>query len=339
MEIKDNYNIINNNTFGVALVVRKFVEYYNDCEIIDYVNKNAEVFKSKFLIIGEGSNILFTNDYDVTVIHPATKNISIVAEDSGYYYVEASAGVIFNDLIDWSVKNGAYGLENLSGIPGTAGASAVQNVGAYGAEAKDFIYEVKFIDLESQTIRIFTNADCEFDYRSSVFKNKLKEKVIVLSVTFRLSKVFVPNLSYVDLKKYFLDFSESKITACLVRDAVTKIRNSKLPNPKVVGNAGSFFKNPIVEVDKFNVLRSKFPDIKFFDHNENKVKLVAWWLIDTCGLKGVEVNGAAVHDKQALVLVNKNNASGCDILKLSKIVQKKVYEVFGIELEPEVLIV
>ncbi|MDR2010713.1 MAG: UDP-N-acetylmuramate dehydrogenase [Bacteroidales bacterium] len=339
MKILDNYSLIDNNTFKIDVRALRFIEYYEDKDIIDFTKSNPEIFKSEFLVIGEGSNILFTGDYNGCIIHPATKGISVVSEDSEHCLVEVSAGVIMDDFIVWAINNSIFGLENLSGIPGTVGASAVQNVGAYGAEAGDHISEVKFLNLENFEIGILNNEECKFGYRNSIFKNELKGKTIVLSVTYRLNKGFIPNLSYIDVKNYFSDHIDDNVTAFSVRKAVIEIRNRKLPDYKVFGNAGSFFKNPVIDEQKFEELKNKFPDIKYFPHSENKFKIAAGWMIDRCNLKGFEYNGAAVDEKQALVLINKNGATGKSVMELSGILSKIVFDEFGVLLEPEVLIV
>ena len=338
MKVIDNYSLVNNNTFKINVNATRFIEYYTDEEILSFTEKNKELFRSEFLIIGEGSNLLFTKDYSGTVFHPATKRISIISEDQDFYYIEASAGVIFCDFIKWTIDHNAFGLENLSNIPGTIGASTVQNIGAYGVEAKDFISEVKFLNLNTYKINTFNNSKCDFAYRNSIFKTKLKNSSIILSVTFKLNKKFKPNLSYNDVRNRFLGYKTYAIDAKSIRNAIIEIRADKLPDPSLIGSAGSFFKNPIIDKDIFNELKKEFPDIRFFEHSENEVKIAAGWLIDKCKFKGFSYGDAAVYDKQALILINKGNASGNDIFDLSKIVRDKVYEVFKINLEPEVII-
>lgn len=339
MKVLYNYNLIKHNTLGLNASAYRFIEYYNDNEIIEYIEKEPEIFKADFFIIGKGSNLLFSNDYSGTIIHPATENINIISQDEDCFYIEASAGVTFCNFIEWTINNKAFGLENLSNIPGTVGASAVQNIGAYGAEAAEYIDMVKYYDLVDNKIKTIKNIDCKFGYRNSIFKNELKNKTIILSVTFKLFKNFNPNLSYVDVKNYFENDSRKEITAMSIREAVISIRNQKLPDPDKVGNAGSFFKNPVITKSDFLVLQERFPDVKYYNHSDNMIKIAAGWLIDKCGLKGFEHGGAAVHDKQALVIINKNNATGKAILELSKIIQDKIYNYFGVNLEPEVIFI
>jgi len=339
MKFFNNYSLKTHNTFGVDAVASVYAEYDSDDEIIDYIRAHDDKFNQvKHLIIGEGSNLLFTGDYYGLVLHPMTKNISIVNEDNDFFYIEASAGVIWDDFVDWAVNHNAFGLENLSLIPGTVGASAVQNIGAYGAEAGNFIHSVKYVNLYSGEVIDISTQECEFSYRNSIFKNQLKECALILSVTFRLSKNPRVNIEYADLKKYFTE--SDNIVAAEIRKAVIEIRNNKLPDPKIIGNAGSFFKNPVVEKTNFDLLLNKFPDLKYFDLFDGNYKLAAGWLIDKCGLKGFEHNGAAVHENQALVIINKSgNVSGKDIVELSDKIKSKVFEKFNVNLEPEVIFI
>ncbi|MDL2262068.1 UDP-N-acetylmuramate dehydrogenase [Bacteroidales bacterium OttesenSCG-928-I21] len=339
MKIIDNYSLTANNTFKTETFTQKFVEYYTDDEIVDFVKNSPDIFLSKFLIIGEASNILFVDNYKGTIIHPATKNISVISENLEYFFIRASAGVIFDDLVKYSLEKKMFGLENLSGIPGTVGASAVQNIGAYGSEVENYIEEVEFLNLNNLKIETKKNGECKFSYRDSIFKNELKNKAIILSVSYRLNKKFTPNLSYTDLANYFSENSPQNQSAELIRKIVINIRNNKLPDPKIIGNAGSFFKNPVINQSKFEALKLISPDVKYYPAGENMFKIAAGWLIDNCKLKGFTHKGAAVDEKQALVLINKQTATGKDILELAKIVQSKVYDKFKIILEPEVLIV
>lgn len=339
MEIKRNYCLKQYNTFGVDFSASVFLEYDNDNDIIEYVNSHYDKFKQvKHFVIGEGSNVLFSADYYGMIIHPKTDYLEVVGEDKDFIYINAASGLNWDDFVGKTLEMKAYGLENLSLIPGTVGASAVQNIGAYGAEVGNFINEVRFIHLCSKEIRTINSHECKFSYRNSVFKNELNNEVLILSVQFKLKKKFSANIGYADLINYFGDRND--ITAHDVRDAVISIRNAKLPDPKIIGNAGSFFKNPIVCKDKFDILLLNFPDLRYYTVSENEFKLAAGWLIDKCGLKGFEHNGAAVHDKQALVLINKNGkASGQEIKQLAYIIREKVDEKFGVVLEPEVIFV
>jgi len=339
MKFFNNYSLKTHNTFGVEALASVYAEYDSDDEIIDYIRTHDDKFNQvKHLIIGEGSNLLFTGDYYGLVLHPKTKKISIVNEDNDFIYIEASAGVIWDDFVDWTIKHNAFGLENLSLIPGTVGASAVQNIGAYGAEAGCFIQSVKFVNLYSGEVLDIPNQECAFSYRNSIFKNDLKESALILSVTFRLNKNENVNIEYADLKKYFQE--TTNINASQVRIAIIEIRNNKLPDPKLIGNAGSFFKNPVVDKAKFEKLLIDFSDLKYFVLDDGNYKLAAGWLIDKCGLKGFEHNGAAVHENQALVIINKSGTiTGKDIVELSDKIKLKVFENFEVNLEPEVIFI
>jgi UDP-N-acetylmuramate dehydrogenase len=274
MEIKRNYCLKQYNTFGVNICASVFLEYDNDADIIEYVNSHYDKFKQvKHFVIGEGSNVLFSADYYGMIVHPKTEYIDIVGEDNDFIYVNAASGIIWDDFVAKTLEMGAFGLENLSLIPGTVGASAVQNIGAYGAEAGDFINEVKFIHLYSKEVRTLNSHECKFSYRNSVFKNELNNEVLILSVQFKLNKKFSPNIGYADLINHFSDTNE--ISAQDVRNAVIEIRNSKLPDPKIIGNAGSFFKNPVVCKDKFDKLLKRFPDLRYYKLDENEYKLAA----------------------------------------------------------------
>lgn len=339
MKIIENYNLINNNSFGLDIKTSKFIEFDDDRNIIEYISNIDKFDTSNFLIIGSGSNILFTKDFEGSIIHPITDDINIVNKDDKNVYVEASAGLLWDNFVAWSLQNNFYGLENLSLIPGTVGASAVQNIGAYGTEAANCIYSVKYFNIQTKSIHTIYNKECNFEYRSSAFKTELANKVLILSVTFKLDISYNININYVDFNNFFSDIKIENIDANMVRNAVIAIRSAKLPDVKIMGNAGSFFKNPIVEHDILKSLLSEFPDIKYYKHHDShdKYKLAAGWLIDKCGLKAYRYNAAAVHDKQALVIVNTGGATSNDIIKLAEHVQYEVYNKFKIKLEPEVI--
>lgn len=339
MEIKRNYCLKQYNTFGVDFTASVFLEYDNDNEIIEYVNSHYDKFKQvKHFVIGEGSNLLFSSDYYGMIIHPMTKYLDVVGEDNDFIYINAASGIIWDDFVAKTLEMGAFGLENLSLIPGTVGASAVQNIGAYGAEAGSFINEVSALDLYSKKIIKLNSQECKFSYRNSVFKSDLCNDVLILSVQFKLHKKFSANIGYADLLNHFGD--RDNISAVELRNAVINIRNEKLPDPKQIGNAGSFFKNPVVGKEKLDSLLRVFSDLRYYIVGDNEFKLAAGWLIDKCGLKGFEHNGAAVHEKQALVIINKDgNATGQDIKNLAYIIKEKVAEKFDVILEPEVIFV
>lgn len=337
MKVYENYCLKNNNTFKISVNASKYVEYSSNDEFVNFVNENHDVFKGNFLIVGEGSNLLFTKDYQGMIIHPKTNSIKIVSKDDSYIYVEADAGYDWDEFVEWTIQQNAFGLENLSLIPGTVGASVVQNVGAYGAEAGNFAHLVTYIDLNDFTVKTLSNNQCKFDYRNSIFKNKLIGKAIVLKVVYRLLKEESCNTNYTDIQNYLNGSKE--VNPRIIREAVIDIRNKKLPDPDLVGNAGSFFKNPIINAEEFAKVSEKHPEIRYYTLADGTYKLAAGWLIDNCKLKGFEHKGAAVHENQALVLINKSGeARGSDVLDLSKIIQEKVFDVYGVKLEPEVII-
>ncbi len=338
MKLENDYNLLNYNTFGIQAKCKTFFEYDTDNELFDFVRLQKDNKDFKFFVLGSGSNILFTKDFDSTIIHPATKGKTVVYENGNNIFVEAQAGEIWDEFVEWCITNKAYGLENLSYIPGTVGASAVQNIGAYGAEARQFIHRVKFLHLDSGDIQYMSNEACCFGYRESIFKHLLKGKAIILSVVYKLSKVPNINRSYADVEKYLTDNKINNPTPADIRNAIIDIRRKKLPEVSETGSAGSFFKNPVVSAETFNALKAQFPEIKYFTAGSN-FKLAAGWLIDQCGLKGFQHKGAAVHKNQALILINASKATGNDVLELSNIVRDKVFSKFGINLEPEAIII
>jgi UDP-N-acetylmuramate dehydrogenase len=338
MKLEQDYCLQKYNTFGINAKCNTFFEYDKDAELFDFIRLHRNDKDFKFFILGGGSNILFTKDFEGTIIHPATKGKNIVYENGDNIFVEAQAGEIWDEFVDWSIANKAYGLENLSYIPGAVGASAVQNIGAYGAEARQFIHRVKFLHLDSGDIQYMSNEACCFGYRESIFKHLLKGKAIILSVVYKLSKSPNINRTYADVENYLTENSISNPSPADIRNAIIAIRRKKLPEVSETGSAGSFFKNPVVNAETFNTLKTKFPDIKYFTAG-NDYKLAAGWLIDQCGLKGFQHNGAAVHKNQALILINTGNATGNDVLELSEIVREKVSDKFGVELNPEAIII
>ncbi len=332
-----NYCLRDNNTFKISAKAKRFISFDNTSEFVDFANRNRDIFNNKFLITGEGSNILYTSDFDGTVIHPETKGFSVLSKEGDYIYIKADAGIVWDDLVAKTIEVNAYGLENLSLIPGTVGASVVQNVGAYGAEAGDFTHSVEYLCLTDFEIKTLKKEECLFAYRNSIFKNELKNKAIVLSVIYKLNKKAVCNAKYADIQRFF-DESET-LTPEKIRTAVIEIRNKKLPDPDLTGNAGSFFKNPIIEKQQFIRLQTEHPEVRYYELPDEKYKIAAGWLIDQCNLKGFEHNGAAVHENQALVLINKSgDINGNTVQELSNIIREKVKSKYGILLEPEVII-
>lgn len=292
----------------------------------------------RWMVLSGGNNILFTKDFDGMLIVPRNDNIAVVGDDPGATFVRAGAGTEWDDLVEWAVGHGLWGLENLSSIPGKVGAAPVQNIGAYGAEACDTIVEVEMFCPETMNTLTLAAAHCAFGYRESVFKHSLRGRVIITGVKFRLSKSPQPNIAYGDLQREV----EARGGATLrnIREAVCAIRRSKLPDTAVTGNAGSFFKNPVVERAKAESLRAQFPDMPLYPAAGGEgLKLAAGWLIDRAGMKGFAEGCVGVHDRQALVLVNRGGATGSEVLALARKVQRRVEEMFGVTIETEVNIV
>ena len=288
-------------------------------------------------LIGAGSNLLFTADFKGLMLHIDIQGIERVGEDDETVDIRVGAGVVWDDLVAWSVEHNLWGIENLSGIPGCVGASPVQNIGAYGTEVKDVIREVEVMDRHTREIKVLDREECLFSYRDSVFKHALKDRFIVCRVVYRLSKVAVPNLGYGDLEKRVRE--QGKATLKTIRDSVQSIRKIKLPDPDVFGNAGSFFTNPILPVEAFNQLKQDYPGIPGWDLGDGRVKIPAAWCIEQTGWKGRELGGARVHPNQPLVLINTGTATASDIMRLAESIQAAVLAQFGVTLKPEVLYV
>jgi len=335
IKILENKQLKPYNTFGISAVAREFAEICNKDDAIELVKSG--VLKGKLhLVLGGGSNILFTGNFDGIVINVLNKGIQLIEENDDYVLVEAAAGEVWHDLVMWTVAQGWGGLENLSLIPGCVGAGPVQNIGAYGVELKDCFHSLKAIDLETGMGIQFNKAECSFGYRDSIFKRELKGRILIHAVTFRLSKHPILKLGYGAIKQELEVMGVSKPTVAEVSDAVCRIRRSKLPDPSITGNAGSFFKNPVVSATTAKILQNQYPGMPLYPQPDETIKLAAGWLIEQCGLKGYREDDAGVHPKQALVLVNYGNASGFGIISLAGKIQNKVLEKFGVKLEMEV---
>ena len=334
MKIFENKSLKEFNAFAVEAKTRLFAEIRSTEDLIKAAGfiKNE---KLKFKTIGEGSNVLFTKDFDGIILHNKIKGIEIVNETNEFVFVKISSGEIWDEFVEYAVKNNWSGVENLSGIPGTVGAAPVQNIGAYGVELKDALVSVNGYNLEKNKFTDLSNAECGFGYRTSVFKDILSS-FIITAVVLRLEKKIVPNLSYKDLSHEFENISEKEITLNSVRNAVLKIRENKLPNPKNLPNGGSFFKNPIITKEEFEEINKIIPGIKAFQETENSVKISAALLIDKSGLKGYRIGDAGVYKDHALILVNYGAASGEDILRLAEIIRNTVFDKFNISLRFEV---
>lgn len=333
MQVFENISLKKYHTFGIDVKARYFVEYASVDELKSFL-ESGMLSENKMLHIGGGSNLLFLKDYDGIILHSVIKGIEPVSSDNDSVTVKVGAGVVWDDFVQFCVDNNWYGAENLSLIPGETGASAVQNIGAYGVEVKDLIETVYAVEIATGNEVVFSNADCEYGYRESVFKGCLKGKFIVTSVVFKLSLLPEFKLTYQHLEAEVL--KNGNITLQNVRNTIIAVRQSKLPDPEVLGNAGSFFMNPVVPKKHFLELQAKYPEMPHYYVSETEEKIPAGWLIDRCGWKGRRIGNAAVHDKQALVIVNCGGASGHEIAGLSEQIRESVRAQFGVELVPEV---
>ena len=334
MNIQYNYPLLAHNTFGMDVEASVFVEYESVTELKEILLHQL-CPEGKWLHIGGGSNLLFTGDFDGMILHSAIKGFEVVSENEDEVLVRAGAGEVWDDFVAFTVEKGWYGAENLSLIPGEVGASAVQNIGAYGVEAKDLIVKVDTLEVETGKERVFENEACGYAYRESVFKHALKGKYIVTHVTYRLFKKPSYRLDYGNVRAE-LEKRGCELTLENVRQTIIDIRESKLPDPKVQGNAGSFFMNPIVPRPLFEELQGKYPSMPFYEVDAERVKIPAAWMIDQCGWKGKQLGHAGVHSKQALVLVNCGEATGQEIIALSEEIQRSVLDKFGVRISPEV---
>jgi len=329
MKISEKISLKSKNTFKIDVRTSKFVEITKSdlLNFCDLINENRE----KILVIGEGSNILFTQDFDGIIVKYLSDEIEILTENQNEIVAEVGGGKIWDDFVSWCAERNYWGIENLSLIPGSVGASPVQNIGAYGVEVSNSIEKVNYFNFEKREIIEISNKECNFSYRNSIFKNDLKQKGIIVSVQFKLSKVAKPILEYGELKNMGKNPSIIEI-----RDKIIQIRKSKLPDPKEFGNAGSFFKNPIISKKQFELLKSQFPQIPSFIFNGQNVKISAAWLISNVETKQFETENVALSGKHSLVIINKNNAKGKEILTFAKQIQKLVDDKFKIKLETEV---
>jgi UDP-N-acetylmuramate dehydrogenase len=331
-----NISLKSYNTFGLNYTAEFLISVKSESELVQILKDKGYV-KKPIMILGGGSNLLFTGNFHGTIIRPEIGGMHIDEENSDSVLVSSGAGVNWDSLVEWTVDHGFWGLENLSLIPGTVGASPVQNIGAYGVEVKDLISKVKTICISDGSTRIFSNNECEFGYRSSIFKNKLKGKYLITNVYFNLTNnpSIKPDYGSLNLETE----KTGEVTLKNIRQAVINIRKSKLPDPEIIGNAGSFFKNPVVCNSIAGSLKKEYPGLPVYEDPSGGIKLAAGWLIDQCGWKGKRIGDAGVHDKQALVLVNYGKATGKEIFDLSEKIKKSVSEKFSIELEREVEVV
>ena len=328
-----NYSLLPHNTFGMDVRAASFFEYDTENELRSFLLSEDFTRHERFIHIGSGSNLLFKEDYNGIVLHSAMQTLEVVEDTTDHILVRVGSGYVWDDFVSYCVEHNWAGIENLSAIPGEVGASAVQNIGAYGVEVKDVIVRVETMALDGTT-QVFTNKECQYGYRDSIFKRELRGKHIITHVTYRLEKTPTYRLDYGDLR--------SRVEACgeptlkTVREAVTAIRDSKLPDPKVMGNAGSFFTNPVIPRTQYETLKTAYPNIPSYPIDEEHVKVPAGWLIDNAGWKGKALGRAAVHDRQALVLVNLGGATGLEVMTLAERICEEVYNKYGIRITPEV---
>lgn len=332
MKDLNDYSLLKHNTFGMDVLAERFIEYSSEEELLAVI---PQLSGKNFLHIGGGSNILFCGIYHGIILHSAISGISVESETDSSVFVRVGAGVKWDDFVSYAVDKGWSGAENLSLIPGEVGASAVQNIGAYGVEAKDLIERIEAIDLNDGSRCVFLNKDCGYGYRKSIFKTELKGRYAITYVTYRLSKIFEPKLDYGNVRE---KLQGKELTPENVRNVVIEIRRSKLPDPEVTGNAGSFFMNPVVSKDKYESLKAVYPDMPHYVV-DGGVKIPAGWLIEKCGWKGKSLGRAGVCPNQALVLINLGGATGQDVVALSDAVCRSVNEKFGISISPEVNII
>jgi UDP-N-acetylmuramate dehydrogenase len=337
MEIQHNISLKKYNTFGIEAKAKQFAAVHSTDELKVILEENKA---QKKFILGGGSNMLLTKDIDALVIHIDLKGKKIIKENEDFVWVESQAGENWHEFVLWTIDQNFGGLENMSLIPGNIGTTPVQNIGAYGTEIKDTFVSCEAMTIENQEIKTFLKEDCHFGYRESVFKNEAKNQFVITSVVFKLTKRnHKINISYGDITA---ELSKNDITNPTLKDvsnAVIAIRQSKLPDPKELGNSGSFFKNPILLKSDFEKIHQQFPEMKYFDISDTEVKVPAGWLIEQAGFKGKRFGDAGIHKNQALVLVNYGNATGQEILDVSKNIQETIFKTFGIHIEAEVNVI
>ncbi len=338
LPIQHNYSLRALNSFGIESTARAYLKV-TATDQLETVRQDAALSTLPRLILGGGNNLLLTRDFPGLVLHLSLRGISFNGEDDDFTYVRAAAGEDWQAFVLWSLENNLAGLENLSLIPGTVGAAPVQNIGAYGAELKDVFHSLTVFDFESGKIVSFSKADCDFGYRDSIFKHALRDRFVILDVTFALPKHWQANTAYADVANELAQRKIAEPTPRDISDVIIAIRQRKLPDPAQIGNAGSFFKNPVVTTETRDALVRQHPKLVSYPHGENTHRLAAGWLIDQCGWKGKTIGNAGVYETQALVLVNRGGANGREIAELAKKIQADVTEKFGIQLEPEPVII
>ncbi len=333
IKLFSDMKLASRNSFHVDVTARRVIEY-SSAEDLRTIFSDYEL--SEWYVLSGGNNILFTKDVEETLLSPRGESISIDGEDDEYTYIYIEAGAEWDDVVEWCVERGLWGAENLSLIPGKAGAAPIQNIGAYGTEICDILSSVDIFDTKSREFSSLSREECAFGYRDSIFKRSLKGRVIVTGIHLRLSKKPNPQLHYADLIQRVGERGEATLRA--IRDVICEIRREKLPDTDLLGNAGSFFKNPIVTLEKAESLRKIYPTMPLYAvvGDDSRKKLAAGWLIDQAKMKGYREGCVGVHDRQALVLVNHGGASGAELLALARKIQRRVYDLFGVEIETEV---
>lgn len=336
IDVRD-FDLLGHNTFGIKAKCRRFVEFSTTDELRSVVVGLTDVDRP-LMVLGSGSNLLLTSDFSGTILHSTIRGVEVERAHGGVQ-LRVGSGETWDDVVALSVAKGWHGAENLSLIPGEVGASAVQNIGAYGAEVKDIIQKVEAVDIYTGEECSFSCADCQYAYRQSRFKGEWRGRYVITYVTYLLSDTFVPRLDYGNIRAELAAEGIVEPTAGQLRQAIISIRKAKLPDPKVEGNAGSFFMNPVVERSKYEALVAEFGEVPHYTIDAGHEKIPAGWMIDRCGWKGRTLGRAGVHSKQALVLVNRGGATGKDIVNLCEAIRKDVKEKFGIDIKPEVNIV
>lgn len=339
MQIQENISLKPYNTFGIDAKAKYFSTFVTVDELIELLSNSRLTTHNQRLILGGGSNILFAKDFDGIVLKNELKGIELIKEDDKFYYVKAAAGEIWHEFVLHCIDHNYAGIENLSLIPGSVGASPIQNIGAYGVEVKDVFESLEAYHINDKTIQTFSLDECAFGYRESVFKHKYKDQFVVLNVTYKLRKLSQLNTSYGAINEELEKMHTKDLSIKNISQAIINIRSSKLPDPKVVGNAGSFFKNPVVSKFRWHVIWEQYKNISAYPVDDMNYKIAAAWLIEQCGWKGYRKNDAGCNPLQALVLVNYGNATGKEIYDLSEEIILSVKNKFGIELEKEVNIV
>ena len=337
MEITANFSLKNHNTFGIEAKAKQFVSVHSVAELKTVLQENSS---QKKFILGGGSNMLLTQDIDALVIHVDLKGKKIIEENDDYVLAEAQAGENWHEFVLWTIGQDFGGLENMSLIPGNVGTTPIQNIGAYGTEIKDTFFYCEALNIKTLEVKKFTKEECKFGYRESIFKNEAKDQYIITSVVFKLTKQkHKINISYGDIAAELTKREIVVPTLIDISNAIITMRQSKLPDPKELGNSGSFFKNPIIPKSDFERIHLLHPEMPSYTVSETEVKVPAGWLIEKAGFKGKRFGDAGIHKNQALVLVNYGNATGQDILNVSKDIQKTVKALFDIEIEAEVNII